>query len=281
MRTTWTRTVEDMDYMATALTLAGARADHSEAAVARLDALAARHGRALPQSVRHWYSLADATAILEPERRADHVYPVDDLGQPEAYYWPTDDEGWPEGLEEQEEREFDPMAHGLLPFLQENQGVYCLAVQLDGSEDPPVLLSWDGVQPGTWTAHADTFSQWVYTRVWDFALHRGASMLEATAERVTAAELEALEQVLEVRPATRSDREEQRRFAGPRDEQRLLLLSPWGGTGGWSVYLWASTAELLVELVHTVRPVLALGEVHAGSHEPSDTVKRAMERLRA
>ncbi|MFK0258629.1 hypothetical protein [Streptomyces sp. NPDC090445] len=271
--------LRDMDYLATALALADARPERSDAAIARLDALAAQHGQALPRSVCDWYALAAATTILEPARHADHVYPVESLGRPETFYWPTDDEEWPEDLDEQEEREFAPLAHDLLPFLQENQGVYCLAVQLDGSEDPPVLLSWDGVQPGGWLPHADTFAQWVYTRVWDFALLRGSGMLEATATQVTAAELETLGRRLEARPVTRTDREEQRRFAGPGDEQRLLLLSPWADGGDWSAYFWASTADLLIDLLDTVRPVIALGEVRAASREPSGTVRHALERM--
>ncbi|MGW0697967.1 SMI1/KNR4 family protein [Streptomyces sp. NPDC002867] len=265
-----------MDYLATALALAGTRAERSDTAVAQLNALEAEHGRSLPATVRKWYSHSAATTILEPESNGDFVYPVERLGEPETYYWPSHDE-WPEGVEEQEEREFDPMTHNLLPFLNENQGVYCLAVRLDGSDDPPVLLSWDGVQPNTWLPHADNFSQWVYTRVWDFAPLRSASALEADAQQVTAADLEALARLLEARPVTAVGTEEWRRFAGPGDSQRLLLIFTAGC--GWTVYFWASTDDLLVDLVTTVRSVLSIGDLSTPSFAPDDMVKRALERL--
>ncbi|MEV4333394.1 SMI1/KNR4 family protein [Streptomyces sp. NPDC049597] len=266
-----------MDYLANALALAGAHAERSDTAVARLNALEAEHGRSLPATVRTWYSLSAATTILEPESNGDFVYPVERLGEPETYYWPTDDE-WPEGVEEQEEREFDPVAHDLLPFLNENQGVYCLAVRLDGSDDPPVLLSWDGVLPDSWLPHAESFSQWVYTRVWDFAPLRSAGALEATAQEITEADLDALGQLLEARPVTAATRQS-RRFAGHDDDQRLLLIPPFAAGCGWSVYFWAPTEDLLVDLVTTVRSVLSIGDVSTPSFRPDDTVKRALARL--
>ncbi|MFI2371601.1 hypothetical protein [Streptomyces sp. NPDC018833] len=100
----------------------------------------------------------------------------------------------------------------------------------------------------------------------------------ADAQQVTAADLAALARLLEARPVTAVGTEEWRRFAGPGDNQRLLLIFTAGC--GWSVHFWASTGDLLVDLVTTVRSVLSIGDLRSPSFEPDDTVKRAMERLR-
>ncbi|MFP1625650.1 hypothetical protein ACLB9X_10840 [Streptomyces sp. 5K101] len=106
---------------------------------------------------------------------------------------------------------------------------------------------------------------------------RSTSALEAGAQEVTAAGLETLARLLEARPVTVVGTEEWRRFAGPGDNQRLLLMFTPGC--GWSVHFWASTADLLVDLVTTVRSVLPIGDLGTPSFEPDDTVKRALERL--
>ncbi|MFF9870009.1 hypothetical protein ACF1G0_32220 [Streptomyces sp. NPDC013953] len=141
-----------------------------------------------------------------------------------------------------------------------------------------MLLSWDGVQPNTWLPHAESFSQWVYTRVWDFAPLRSVGALEATAQEITAADLDALGQLLEARPVTAAT-QQSRRFAGPGDNQRILLIPPFAAGCGWSVYFWAPTDDLLVDLVTTVRSVLSIRDLSTPSFEPDDTVKRALERL--
>ncbi|GAA4933392.1 SMI1/KNR4 family protein [Streptomyces coeruleoprunus] len=276
-----------MAYLAAALALVSASAQHSGAAVERLKAFETEHGRALPAAVREWYSLAEARTILEPSDNGDHVYAVDELGGSATYYWPGDDDEWPEDLDEQEERHFDPVAMGLLPFLEENQGVYCLAVRLDGSDDPPVVLSWDGVQPDTWQPHASRFSEWVHTRVWDLPLLRGSGTLKGGLKEVTAADLEVLARRLRERPSTTTDSPSPgpaqvwRRFAGTDagDDQRVLLLSPHTDGGTWTVYFWAASDDLLVDLVTAVRSVLTLHGDLTPAHGPDDVAERALERL--
>ncbi|BCJ75644.1 hypothetical protein CS0771_51880 [Catellatospora sp. IY07-71] len=276
----------EMDYLAAALALAQAPAERSATAGAAFAAFEVTHGRPLPRAVRDWYRLACARTVLEPDG-ADLVLAAEQLGGPATYWWPADGDDWPPDLEEQEEREFDPVAAGLLPFLDENQGGYSLAVRLDGSADPPVLISWFGFRPDGWSPHAASFSEWVFTRVWDLPLLRGAGWLCDTVPDVAQAELAALAQRLTARPQTVSDSplpgpaQVAHRFAGPGDRQRALLLSPYAVGGTWSVLLWAATEDLLVELCAAVRSVLAAPFEPTGAYRPDEVAGRALARLAA
>lgn len=265
----------------TALALADVASEPSEAAAVQLEKFESEHGRALPAAVREWYSLSAATTILESAKSGDYAYPVERLGGRQSYYWPPDNGDWPDGVEEQEEREFDPVTYGWLPFLEDYSGVYCLAVCLDGSDDPPVLLSWDGVQPDSWVPHADSFSQWVYTWVWDAALFgdEAGSALTATVQQVTEADIETLAQVLDVRPVTMWGTSKSLRFVGAGEEQRLRIESPTAAGDAWKVYFWATTDDLLFDLFTTTRSVLSITDVSAYSSEPNSRARRVLERL--
>ncbi len=212
----------EMDYLAAALALVGAPAERAGPAEAVLAAFEGSHGQPLPRAVREWYSLACARTVLEPDG-ADLVLGAAQLGGPASYWWPADGDDWPPDVQEQEEREFDPVAVGLLPFLDENQGGYSLAVRLDGSDDPPVMISWDGVRPDGWSLHAASFSEWVFTRVWDLPLLRGAGWLSGTVTQAGQVEPAALAGRFTARPQTVSDlplpgpAQVAYRFAGPGD----------------------------------------------------------------
>lgn len=276
----------EMDYLVAALALAEAPAERADTAEAAFEAYESGHGQPLPRAVREWYSLACARRVLEPDG-ADLVLAAEQLGGPVSYWWPADGDDWPPDLVEQEELEFDPVAAGLLPFLDENQGAYSLAVRLDGSADPPVLISWYGFRPDGWSPHAASFSEWVFTRVWDLPLLRGAGWLRDTVAHVGQAELAALAQRFTARPQTVSDSplpgppQVAYRFAGPGDRQRVLLLSPYAVGGTWSVLLWAATDELLVELCGGMRSVLAEPFAPAGAYRPDEVAARALARLAA
>ncbi|WP_203743732.1 SMI1/KNR4 family protein [Catellatospora bangladeshensis] len=276
----------EMDHLAAALALAGVPARRSATAGAAFAAFESTHGQPLPRAVRDWYLLDRARTVLEPDG-ADLVLAAEQLGGPATYWWPADGDDWPPDLEEQEEREFDPVAAGLLPFLDENQGGYSLAVRLDGSADPPVLISWDGVRPDGWSVHAACFSEWVFTRVWDLPLLRGAGRLYGTVPDVGQSELAVLARRLTARPQTVSDSplpgppQVGHRFAGPGDRQRALLLSPYAVGGTWSVLLWAATDDLLVDLCGVVRSALAAPVGLTGAYRPDEVARRALERLAA
>ncbi len=230
-------------YHARALALAGLTAETSPDAVAAIDRFAAVRGFPLPASVRQWYSLAAGHETLRRFSNEDRVYAAHELGRPERY--------WPDG-DPDREREWDPVAERqLLPFMIENQGGCSWAVVLDGSDDPPVMISFDDLEPDDeWTMLTASFSDLVYTRIWDHQAMCGARTLRAPVASFDPAARAGLGTQLEQRPA---DSDGQRyRFAGSADDQRVLLeKDAWGTTG--QCYLWAAGDDLLVDLVATVR----------------------------
>jgi hypothetical protein len=128
-------------------------------------------GITLPASLREFYSLKGASAILEQHSDQDPAVPIEELG----------------GREE--------VAHGVLKIQVENQGVVAWYVRLDDSDDPPVEVeveylrcepagegeeeaSWD---PAGFRRVADRFSEYVHGRV---LTHRGGRQDRRAAARL-------------------------------------------------------------------------------------------------
>jgi len=129
----------------------------SEEAVVALDHLQRKRNFILPASVRAWYSLQRAVTLLDKYSNADRAVDVEQLGGIDRY--------WSAGRW----HEIDLFEKGLLPILSENQGVCTWAIQLGGTNDPNVLVSFDDMMPfAKWQPYADTFSIFVYTRIWDY-----------------------------------------------------------------------------------------------------------------
>ncbi|MFF5233310.1 SMI1/KNR4 family protein [Dactylosporangium sp. NPDC000521] len=257
-------------YHARSLALAGRTAETSPDAVAAVDRFAAVRGLPLPASVREWYSLAAGQETLRAFSNEDRVYAAHELGRPERY--------WPGG-EPDEEREWDPVAERqLLPFMIENQGVCYWAVMLDGSDDPPVMISFDDLEPtDEWTMLSASFSDLVYARIWDHQAMCGERTLRAPVASFDPATWAGLGTQLEERPA---DSNSQRyRFAGSADDQRVLLeKDAWGPTG--QCYLWAASDDLLVDLVTTVRASSGLA-TQLSTYWGKETLDRIGHRLEA
>lgn len=110
-------------------------------------------GVKFPESVIEWYSLENGFEILKKHSRADDPYPIAALGK--AF------DNWYGG------GPHDFIKDGLLMIFHENQGVCNLAVKLDGSEDPAVMIEVDSSPNMVWTAYVEHFSDFVYTQVWD------------------------------------------------------------------------------------------------------------------
>ncbi|MEV8517112.1 SMI1/KNR4 family protein [Dactylosporangium sp. NPDC051484] len=257
-------------YHARSLALAGRTAETSPDAVAAVDRFATARGFPLPASVREWYSLAAGQETLSRFSNEDRVYAAHELGRPEPY--------WPDG-EPDQERDWDPVAERqLLPFMIENQGVCYWAVMLDGSDDPPVMISFDDLEPtDEWTMLTASFSDLVYTRIWDHRAMSSVQALRAPVASFDPAAWAGLGTRLEERPA---DSNGQRyRFAGSADDQRVLLeKDAWGPTG--QCYLWAASDDLLVDLVTTVRASSGLAK-QLSTYWGSETLDRIGHRLEA
>jgi hypothetical protein len=131
------------DYHSKVLTLMGITAREAADAATQMAAIEARIGRPLPPSLREWYSLEGACALLERYSNGDHAIAVADLGR-------------------------DGLLHGdLLVFRHENQWVCHWAVRLDGSDDPPVVVDYDDSFK-TFRPCAAAFSAYVYACMWDW-----------------------------------------------------------------------------------------------------------------
>ncbi len=111
-----------------------------------------------PESVREWYVLDHAEAILRQYSNSDCPVPLTELGKPEPDWF---GEG---------PRDF--LAHGLLVFMGENQGVCDWAIKLNTGPDPTVVVQVDTAPNEVWLPCADHFSTFVYCQIWDFSMGR-------------------------------------------------------------------------------------------------------------
>jgi hypothetical protein len=124
-------------------------------AVADLDGVEERIGRKPPASVREWYSFDGACKLLLQYSNGDSPLDVREFGLPRK----DTHGGGPHDL----------LARDLVVFRYENQAACVWAFGLDGSDDPPVYVDLDS-QFKTWTECAPTFSEHLYTCIWDYAL---------------------------------------------------------------------------------------------------------------
>ncbi|GAA2602023.1 hypothetical protein GCM10010399_35980 [Dactylosporangium fulvum] len=265
----------ELRYHARSLALVARTAEVSSGAVTAIDRFAADRGFALPASVREWYSLAAGPAVLRDFGNEDRVYEPHELGRLETF-WPEPDGDDGPG---DEEREWDPVAEGrLLPFMIENQGVCSWAVVLDGSDDPPVVISFDDLDPSDdWTTHMASFSDLVYTRIWDHSAMHGERVIRSTVTNFEPAVWAGLGLRLDGRPSNSDG--QRHRFAGSGDDQRVLLeKDAWGSTG--QCYLWAATDDLLVDLVAAVREGSGLA-TEFSRYWGAETLHRIRHRLEA
>ncbi|MEV0569578.1 SMI1/KNR4 family protein [Dactylosporangium sp. NPDC050588] len=262
--------LSQLRYHARSLALAGRTAEISPDAVAAIDRFAAVRGFPLPASVREWYSLAAGQETLRTFSNEDRVYAAHELGRMEQYW---------AGDESDQEREWDLVAERqLLPFMIENQGVCFWAVMLDGSDDPPVMISFDDLEPtDEWTMLTASFSDLVYTRIWDHQAMCGERTLRASVPSFEPAAWAGLGTRLEERLADSNFH--RYRFAGSGDDQRVLLeKDAWGQSG--QCYLWAASDDLLVDLVTTVRAASGLA-TQLSTYWGKDALDRIGHRLEA
>ena len=115
-------------------------------AVARGQPLAAaetRAGRGFPASVKEWYEALNGRDLLAKYSRADRVIDPADFNIVTV------------------------AEKTLVPVLVENQDLCWWGFELDGSDDPPVYVSFDPL-PGLPFAYSRTFSEFTYLRVFDF-----------------------------------------------------------------------------------------------------------------
>ncbi|HVK71851.1 MAG TPA: SMI1/KNR4 family protein [Kofleriaceae bacterium] len=169
-------------YHAEALSLAGLELRPSAAAEERVVAIEAALRRRLPASVREFLASDGWPGLLEQFSNSDQPIPVDDL---RASRW----------------RDYDPVQHGVLPFMIETQGVCTWAIALDAGDDPEVLVEVDSGNPPAWQHAAPSFSLWVRCQVLDRQLLERA-LFAAQAAPLAEAALAQLERRFAAGPRT-------------------------------------------------------------------------------
>ena len=100
--------------------------------------------------------------------------------------------------------------------MQENQGVCYWAVQLDGSADPPVVVTVDTAPCEVWLPLAPSFSEFVYCQIWDYAPM--SARCEAQEPEFTPETLAFLRSKFQEGPAT---------YGWP-GSQNYRFTTPWG-----------------------------------------------------
>jgi hypothetical protein len=235
----------------------------SPTAVEFLGQLETKIGCPLPSSVREWYELLGACRILLEYSNDDPPVEILHLGEPRT----ASRGGGPHNL----------IARNLLVFRVENQGVCTWAICLDGSDDPPVVVDVD-TQFSTWTRCADSFSQHVYSWVWDYAWIMGPShsndlLIQTQNLLFSQNTLDFLKNHFQAELVTYGwPGATQYRFFS--QDQRILI---WVDEGYANWFLAASSEDALMNLVSKLGP---LDGLHGAMFSHTPAVQKALERLR-
>ena len=228
-------------------------------AVTALDNLERQHGIDIPASAREWFSQTDAITLLERHSSPDPVIPIAE--------WPVERNdthgGGPHNL----------LANGLLPYRYENQAVCVWAIQLDGSDDPPVLVDVDS-QFKNWRVACKTFSTHIYCWLWDYAIAMGRDLLVmANIEPASRATLEALAASFDQQPQTNSwPGDVQHHFF--RDDATILI---WASEDQADWFLSADTEESLQRLLRDCWEIQMFVD---DAYSNSDAGEAILKRLR-
>jgi hypothetical protein len=67
---------------------------------------------------------------------------------------------------------YDPIADDCLPFMHENQGVVTWAIKLKDGNDPSVMIEVDSGCPPLWIHHADSFTEWLQSVMFDGSIRK-------------------------------------------------------------------------------------------------------------
>jgi hypothetical protein len=213
-------------------------------------------GIVLPQSVREWYSFEGAVQILATHSNRDHPTPLDRLGKIEQIRHNADSR--------------DSATGSHLLIMTENQGVCRWAIELDGSDDPPVVVKMDSASEVPWQPCADTFSTFVYTQVWDWQ-RLGGPILCAQDRPLTQDVLCVLRQRFAEGPTTYGwPGSESHRFG--HYGQRILI---WSSEEQADWFLSAATPELLLKLARTVWDLGGLSHTLYGVDPAGEQVLRS------
>jgi hypothetical protein len=238
------------EYHSRALQLVDVTPKPAPNANSALEAVEKRIRRALPPSLREWYSLEGACGLLTSYSNHDPAVPIEDLGM-------------------------DPLIdRDFLLFRNENQGVCRWAVWLNGSDDPPVFVDYDGAFE-TYKPCANSFSDYVYTNFWDWGrvLNREQALIQAQNQPISDEALMFLRENFTSELQTSGwPGDHQYRFSS--SDQRILV---WASSDQADWWLVGDTEDALDRLVRRLGNIDSL----RGSLWSNDPVGEAiLQRLR-
>lgn len=232
-------------------------------APAILDQFEHEHNFKLPASVREWYELEGAVSLLREYSNEDHPFELNELVRGVR--------DWDNGK--------------LLFFMVENQACGLWAINLDGSDDPPVVADFD---ENVWRFCAGTFSNFIYTQVWNKQLWDDAQEWKddfcvgtGQEKTLTSQELQFLKENFEELPKrTAFVADDEFRFCNGNGKRILIIVdmpNQYHEKGQCSWYIWADSEENLFELV---KSVWLCGTLATDLESNSEYGERVLEALR-
>lgn len=226
----WRTVILMLQHHAKALQLAGVQPRPAAQAAKSIAAIEHRIRRPLPASLREWYSLEGACDLLLRHSNSDPPVALADLGCS------------------------DLIARNLLPFRHENQGVCTWAVDLNGSDDPPVLVDYDKNFESPRPC-ANRFSEHVYASVWDWHCVLTNATIQAQIDPLSDEALDFLGRTFQAELVTEGwPGDTQYRFFSA--DQRVLI---WESKDWADWWLSADNDAALLRLVQTIWEIDNLG----------------------
>lgn len=215
--------------------------------------------RVLPASVREWYSLDRSIDLLREYSNCDSPIDLDQLGAPAEDWYGSGP------------RDF--LKDDLLWIMTENQGVCNWAVQLDGTDDPPVMVEVDSAPNENWCKLASSFSEFIYCQIWDHP--QDVAQCGAQESDLAATDLELLQRHFKSGPTTSAwPGSINRRFTSA--DGRILIWFAEDHGADW--FLYANSAEQMERLI---RSVWKCGNLASTLYGNDEAAERALARVRA
>ncbi|HXW01112.1 MAG TPA: hypothetical protein VEC93_22050 [Anaerolineae bacterium] len=227
----------------------------SSKAISLLNKFEQVYGLLLPASIREWYSLTEACDILRKYGNQDPPIELEELECIQLSEYPRNLPDF--GTEK------------IMPIMHENQGVCTWAVVLSEVDDPPVIVEFNSV----WMPHADRFSTFVYTRVWDWDEARRSCSLGAQDVNLNRNDIEFLQENFEEGPRTYSwPGKTNYRFS---DDQTRIIIWDEEEQADW--YIFSQSAEALLK---TAKCVWQCGKLKDTLHDLDDCGRKVLRTLR-
>jgi hypothetical protein len=234
-------------YHSKSIAILGRKPKESSTALAQIDDAERRLGIRLPPSVRQWYAYKDAIQVLASHSNDDRPIPLHKF---ELEQWNS---------------------NRLLAFKHENQGVCVWSILLDESDDPPVYVN---VDDNGWNLQADTFSDYVYSCIWDYAVvFARPALVQAQNDPVSDDAINTLAAEFAEQLRTYGwPGCTQYRFAGSRE---AILI--WSAANQADWFVAADDAETLRSVLQRIWGIDAVGQ---SLYDCSEIGKTVLEELR-